>query len=599
MDILYRFLPFVFVAGLSLGQVASRADDGPQRANYETDPASAAFDPAVWRKEHRIVDLHMHIEGKPERFDRAVRIMDQGGLGLGIELGSGPVTTKPGELSKFEQVKAITDERYPGRFLHYQTLDYSGWDEPDWSERAVEQIDKGHRLGSAGLKEFKRLGLVLRDGQGKLIRIDDPKLDPVWRRCGELGMPVSIHVADPKAFWEPLNETNERWAELKDHPDWWFGDPQKYPPREELLAALERVIERHPDTTFVTVHFANNAEDVDWVDRQLDAHPNMMADIAARLPEVGRHDPQRLRELFTKHQDRMLFATDFMVYQRLILGSAGDDERPTDLDAHIFYEKHWRFFETDDRDWVHMTPIQGNWTISSIDLPRSAVRKIYFDNARKLLARSWPLPVAKAHRIESDIELDGRLTEKGWGEATLARLELSLRKAEAHPELSTTVRVLWSDKYLYLAYEAPYTELKMAENPASQERLGLWEDDVVEVFIAPDPNRVRQYTEYEWAPNGEQLDVKIDLPEKDFAWTSGMESAVAIDREKKIYRVEARIPLASITDQPPQVGTRWRVNFYRNDNAAKAFLAWSPTLASSAHVPEKMGWLEFVDDPAD
>src|SRR5690606_25903340 len=113
------------------------------------------------------------------------------------------------------------------------------------------------------------------------------------------------------------------------------------------------------------------------------------------------------------------------------------------------------------------------------------------------------------------------------------------------------------------------------------------------------PENVRQYTEYEWAPNGEQLDVKIDLPEKDFDWTSDMESAVAVDREKKIYRVEARIPLSSIADTAPKAGTRWRVNCFRNRNAGKVFLAWNPTLASSAHVPEKMGWLEFVDEVAE
>ena len=146
-------------------------------------------------------------------------------------------------------------------------------------------------------------------------------------------MPVSIHVADPRAFWLPYDEKNERWTELKDHRYWWFGDPAKYPPREELLAALDRVIERHPKTTFVCVHFANNAEDLDWVDRALDEHPNMIADLAARIPEVGRHDPEKVRRLFTKHADRIFFATDFMVYDKLILGSGGDADRPTDDDA--------------------------------------------------------------------------------------------------------------------------------------------------------------------------------------------------------------------------------------------------------------------------
>ena len=195
-------------------------------------------------------------------------------------------------------------------------LDYAGWDRPDFSERAAGQVEEGNRLGAAGFKEYKRLGLYLRDGAGELIKIDDPKLDPVWKRCGELSMPVSIHVADPKTFWLPYDQANERWKELKDHRNWWFGDTNQYPTHSELLAALDRVIARHPETTFVCVHFANNAEDLDWVEQALERHPNMMADLAARIPEIGRHDAEKVRRLFIKYQDRILFATDFQVYNR-------------------------------------------------------------------------------------------------------------------------------------------------------------------------------------------------------------------------------------------------------------------------------------------
>ena len=351
----------------------------------ETNPRADALSPEVWRREHRIVDLHTHIEGAPERYQRAIRIMDAAGIGLAIELGSGTLTPIKDGPSEFEKAQAISSEVCPGRFVHYMLNDYRGWDDPDWSDRAVDQVNAAHKCGAAGLKEFKRLGLSLRDGKGNLIKVDDPKLDPVWKRCGELGMPVSIHVGDPQAFWEPLNEQNERWEELRDHPAWWFGDPKKYPGRMELLDALIRVIERNPKTTFVCVHFGDNPEDVDWVDRQLDAHPNMMIDLAARIPEIGRGDQaatDKLRKFFIKHQDRIFFATDFQVASRLTLGSAGDAERPTDHDGVVFFQKCYRFLETADRDWAHMTPIQGRWTISSINLPPEVLRKVYFDNAQ-------------------------------------------------------------------------------------------------------------------------------------------------------------------------------------------------------------------------
>jgi predicted TIM-barrel fold metal-dependent hydrolase len=352
---------------------------------------------AEWRAEHELIDMHMHIDRDPERYARAVKIMDAVGIGVAVNLSGGyaikqPIVPRPKppkapahSLAPLE-VSMKLSQKYPGRFVHYMNLDYERWDDPDFSQQAVRQVERGAQLGAAGFKEFKRLGLYLRDKKGKLLEIDDPKLDPMWKRLGELKMPVSIHVADPRAFWLPYEPSNERWEELRDHESWWFGDKKKYPPREELLAALSRVIARHPETTFVCVHFANNAEDLDWVDRELDAHPNMMADLAARVPELGRHDPDKVRRLFEKHQDRILFATDFQVYDTLILGSSGSGPPPTDADAVSFFEKHWRWLETRDKDFPHMTPIQGRWTISGIGLPAPVLRKIYFENARKLLA---------------------------------------------------------------------------------------------------------------------------------------------------------------------------------------------------------------------
>ena len=560
----------------------------------ETHPHKDAYSPDVWRREHRIVDMHMHIEGKPERFELAEKIMDAAGIGVGIELGSGTVTTGTDGVSDFERVRNVSAQTCPGRFVHYMLLDYKGWDESDWSDHAAEQITEGHRLGAAGLKEFKRLGLNLRDGRGNLIRVDDPKLDAVWQRCGELRMPVSIHVGDPKAFWEPLDPRNERWNELRDHPDWWFGDRDKYPPRMELLKALERVIARHPNTTFVCVHFANNPEDIDWVDKQLDRYPNMMADLAARIPEIGRQNPEQLRKLFIKHQDRILFGTDFQVWSRYILGSAGDNEKPTDYEALVFFRKCYRFLETDDRDWVHMTPIQGDWTISSINLPAAVLRKVYFDNARKLLSRSYPAPILRAAKSTTDFEPDGHLTDEAWTDATPQRIEYGLHDCQAHPGLSTSVRALWSDKYLYVGYEAPYTELTVADKAIEKERIGLWSGDVVELFIAPSAERATPYFEWEWAPNGERLDVRCDSSGKDFSWTSGEESVATIDPETKTWRIEARIPLSSLNEEAPTVGARWRANLFRHDKVSEVFLAWNPTLTDTTHVPDRFGVLEFV-----
>ncbi|MEZ5323536.1 MAG: amidohydrolase family protein [Verrucomicrobiales bacterium] len=550
--------------------------------------------PDQWRAERRIIDLHMHVAGSDERIERGGGIMDRVGIGVGVNLSGDTTVPTLGKVSRFTQNKDRADRLAPHRWVHYMNLDYAKWDEPDFSEQAVKQIEEGFRQGAAGLKEYKRLGLYLKDKSGKLITIDDPKLDPVWQRCGELGMPVSIHVADPKAFWMPYDEHNERWIELKDHKSWWFGDPEKYPSREELLEARNRVLARHPGTTFVCVHFGNNPEDIDWVDRALDKFPNMMVDIAARVPELGRHDPAKVRALFEKHQDRIFFATDFMVYDKLILGSGGDGPGPTDDEAVAFYDKHWRWFETNDRQFAHMTPIQGEWKIDAVGLDPSVLRKVYFDNAHRLLVRTLPPPVLQAARINVDFEIDGKLNDVAWRTAAKARIDYGIRDGAAHPALSSSAQVLWSDAFLYIGYSAPFTNLTTFEPVSDSERAGLWDRDVVEAFIGSEPDNVGAYTEFEVAPTGEKLDLSIELPEKSLEWNSGFQARVHIDLEQHIWMTEMRIPLSAITKTMPIAGeTVWRLNLYRSSNAEKVFLGWAPTATGSAHTPERFGYLQF------
>ena len=285
-----------------------------------------------------------------------------------------------------------------------------------------------------------------------------------------------------------------------------------------------------------------------------------------------------------------------MVYDKLILGSGGDAEQPTDGDGLTFYEKCWKWFETDDRNWAHMTPIQGPWPISSIKLPPEICRKVYFDNARRVFAKALPLPAVHAARITRDFVPDGRADDADWARARVARLEYQSGDSTARPDVSTAVRVLWSENYLYLLYEAPYTELTVFEPSQKEERVGLWEKDVVEAFIGADPANPTHYTEYQWAPNGEQLDLKLRLPERDFPWSSGMESAVRVDEAAKVWTAEARIPLKAICDTAPEKGTKWRINLFRCDIKGNAGLAFSPTLKSTFHAPERFAALEFSSE---
>jgi len=541
----------------------------------------------------------------PELLARAIRVMDDSGVGLGVDLTPGTVTPGTnGEPSEFERNKKMEDTLFPGRWLQYMNLDFKNWDQPDFAQQAVKQVEEGHRLGAAGYKEWKRFGLYLHDGQGQLIKIDDPKLDPMWERLGQLQMPVSIHVGDPKAFFEAYTPDNERWEELKDHRAWWFGDTNKYPPWKNLLTALSRVIGRHPKTTFVCVHFGNNAEELEWVDQQLAHHPNMMVDLAARIPEIGRHDPQKVHDFFVKYQDRIVFATDFQSLQRLmILGSSGNEAPPSEADAEVFFRKEWRWLETWDKDWAHMTPIQGNWTISSIGLPASVLRKIYFDNARRLLARSLPAPVLRARRTTRDFMPNGDLTKTIWQTAAPVHVEAISDDGAIRADVSTTVRCVWSSNFLYLAYRCPFTQLSVFDPPQTEkkrvgpggEHASLWDRDVVEAFIGSDAQNIRHYTEFEVAPSNERLDLSVNLPDRDFAWESHFLSAVKVNQKENVWDCEIRIPLSALGEARPAGGTKWRINLYRCDIANKASLAWNPCLTQTFHTPERFGVLEFAE----
>jgi uncharacterized protein len=230
----------------------------------------------------------------------------------------------------------------------------------------VRQIDDAVSRGARGLKLLKDLGLGVRDKSGKLIAIDDPRLDPIWAECGRLGIPVFIHSADPEAFFYPIDATNERYEELVEHPDWSFYG-KDYPGIEALLEARNRVFAKHPNTRFVSLHMGW-PENLDWVATMLDKHTNVMVEFGAREAELGRQ-PARSREFFLKYPDRIMFGTD-----------NGMDEQ--------MYRNLFRWLETPDdyfEPWGY--PGQGRWLIYGMNMPDDVLEKIYHQNAEKLFAQ--------------------------------------------------------------------------------------------------------------------------------------------------------------------------------------------------------------------
>jgi predicted TIM-barrel fold metal-dependent hydrolase len=257
----------------------------------------------------------------------------------------------------------------PDRFQIFGGVEWFRWRKmgdafPEW---AAKRLQAQKERGAQGLKIWKPLGLHVEDHNDKLVDVDDERLVPIWETAGELDLPVMIHVADPVAFFDPIDETNERWEEVGEHPDWAFTSPP-YPSFMHILNGLRNLVKRHPNTTFIGAHVGCYGENLGWVGQMLDECPNYYIDISARIGELGRQ-PYTARKFFIQYQDRILFGLD-----------AGPN-----LDE---YRLSYRFLETDDEYFNYNTsevPLQGRWYVYGLYLPDDVLRKVYSENAKKVL----------------------------------------------------------------------------------------------------------------------------------------------------------------------------------------------------------------------
>ncbi len=329
----------------------------------------------VHRAKFPVVDVHFHGRIKlgqtPEALDDYVRIMDEQNIAVSVSMDG-----HWGD--EIDEHRRFLDERHPGRFVVFANIDWQGtgradqpatWDcnQPEFAERVVERLRDAKRRGACGVKIFKQLGLGYRHPDGSLIKIDDPRFDPIWQACGELELPILIHVADPAAFFAPIDQYNERWEELRRHPEWSFHGPG-WPTREVLLQAFINIVERHPKTVFIGAHVAGNAEDLRTVGSWLDKYPNLYVEIAARIAELGRQ-PYSARRFFLSYSDRILFGAD------------GPRTR-----ERLY--PHWRMLETWDEYFPYADesfPPQGLWNIDGLGLPDDVLRKVYYENACRVI----------------------------------------------------------------------------------------------------------------------------------------------------------------------------------------------------------------------
>ena len=344
---------------LTAAQIAGQESEDLRLLDWRPKSQLVVNETMILKAKFPVIDFHNHL-GRLEDMKDYLEEMDKAGVVKCVSLdGHGR------EDFYKEHLKACKDVS-KDRFIVFYSPDFSKINEPEFGENEAKRLEQAVKEGVRGLKIFKNLGLTLRDKTGDLVPVDDPRIDPIWEKCGELGIPVMIHVSDPKAFFTPVDKYNERYDELGAHPNWsFYGD--EFPSKEEVLAQRNRMIAKHPNTIFIGAHVGTLPEELHQVAMWLDSYPNFHVDICARISDLGRQ-PYTARKFLIDYQDRVIFGTD---------------TRP-DAEAYRIY---YRFLETDDEyfDPAGGHHLQGRWMIYGVFLPDDVLDKIYYKNAVKIL----------------------------------------------------------------------------------------------------------------------------------------------------------------------------------------------------------------------
>ena len=334
-----------------------------------------------------LIDIHTHLSfsaksknGVSLGEDRAwqgepaelLEVMDRKNLRMLVNVTGGVGSGLRAGVAKYDRAN-------PGRFLTFTEPWYSRAAEPGYAKFQGDELARAHGDGARGLKVLKTLGLYLRERvtDGPLVKVDDPRFDPMWEAAAALKMPVTIHTSDPEAFFLPIDRFNERYEELHNHPDWSFYG-KDFPSNQELLEARNRVYAKHPKTQFISLHVGNDAENLGYVSECLDKFPNMHVELGARIGELGRQ-PRTSKKFFDRYQDRILFGTD---------ATPHGDAFPQQVYNDALYEIYFRFLETEDEYFDYApapVPPQGRWRIYGVGLSEQILKKVYYQNAERLL----------------------------------------------------------------------------------------------------------------------------------------------------------------------------------------------------------------------
>jgi predicted TIM-barrel fold metal-dependent hydrolase len=349
----YVLALLIFISSTCWSQTGARMD-------FESyNPPSTLVVPQhkLTKAKFPFIDVHNHQEEMPDMdLSTLTREMDKMNMEVMVNLSGGNGET----LNR--SIKNIRGH-FPNRFIVFANIDWGGVGQKEWGTKAAKQLEEDVKNGANGLKIFKDLGFSVKDIHGKRVTVDDPRLDPIWEKAGELKIPVLIHTADPKSFWDPVDANNERWLELTTHPYRKKSNTDPAP-WDTLIAEQHRMFMKHPRTTFIAAHFGWYANNLAKLGELLDEMPNVNVEFGAVIAELGRQ-PRMAKEFFTKYQDRILFGKD----------SWAPEE----------YTTYFRVLETEDEYFPYHKKYHAFWAMYGIGLPDEILRKIYYKNALRII----------------------------------------------------------------------------------------------------------------------------------------------------------------------------------------------------------------------
>jgi uncharacterized protein len=330
--------------------------------SYDPPSTLAVPEHKLTRARFPFIDVHNHQADMttPGALEELIKEMEKLNMAVMVNLSGRGFRRSADHLEK-----SLTNiQKYqPKRFVLFTNVDFTAIDDPEWQARMVKQLEEDVKRGAQGLKIYKSLGMRDRDKNGNRIRIDDPRIDPIWAKCGELGIPVLIHAADPKPFWSPMDSTNERWLELKTHEGRQRSNTDPAP-WEQIIQEQHNMFRKHPKTKFINAHMGWYPNDLEKLGKLLDAMPNMYVEIGAVIAELGRQ-PHTARNFMIKYQDRVMFGKD----------SWQPDE----------YTTYFRVLETADEYFPYHKRYHAFWRMYGLELPDDVLKKIYYKNALKVI----------------------------------------------------------------------------------------------------------------------------------------------------------------------------------------------------------------------